>query len=207
MLEKKISSTNKTTKITRCKEMVGEITEIKVLTGVSYKTTTVQPIIGEINKSRTQIITAHTTINHETSDQTSETKITTDPQIIQTIVVTGVEIIPIQLEISGQQTDPRVTIGAVKIGMTTTGTDKMEIIRYNAKITMAGTAKIGSIVGTATAKMEIIITGMEDIIQVPKIQIFNQGEVVNIIAIPEVGQTDHKWDRIIIQKTKREGVR
>ena len=95
---------------------MGEIKGIKALTGVSDKTTIGHPVNGEINKARAQEITAHTTTD-EASDRTNNTKIITDPRIKQAVVVTEMEIIQIQLGISGHQTDPKITIGAGKTEM------------------------------------------------------------------------------------------
>ena len=95
----------------------------------------------------------------------------------------------------------------VKIGITTNGMGKTEIIRDKVQITMAGMAKAGSIVGTAMVKMKIITIGMEDIIKVPRIRIFNKKEVVETTDIPRVDQIEDKWDPTIIQKTNKEGVR
>ena len=164
--------------------------------------------IGEAIKVEVQEIMANRITGNEISGRTRQTKIRTDQRIIPIIAIVEMEITLIQLEIiSGHQTDPKITIGAVKIGITTTGMGKMEIIRDTAQITMAGMAKAGSIVGTATVRMKIIITGMEDIIKIPRIKIFNKKEVVETTDIPRVDQIDDKWDPTIIQKTNKEGVR
>ena len=103
MLGKKISSTDKTTKVTRWKEILGEINVTKALTEVSRKTTIGHPAIGEINKARTQEIRAHTTTGHEASDRANNIKITTDQQIKEGI--------------KAYQTDPKIAIGTNKTGM------------------------------------------------------------------------------------------
>ena len=103
MLGKKISSTDKTTKVTRWKEILGELNVIKALTEVSGKTTIGHPAIGEINKARTQELRAHTTTGHEASDRDNNIKITTNPQIKE--------------EIKGCRTNPKIAIGTNEIGM------------------------------------------------------------------------------------------
>ena len=118
------------------------------------------------------------------------------------------EITLTQLEIiSGHQTDPRIIIGAVKMGITTTEMGKMEIIRDNVQTTMAGIIKAKLIACTAIVKMIIIITGMGDLTKVPRIKIFNKRELAETMDIPKVDQIDDTWDPTIIQKTDKEGVR
>ena len=102
MLGKRISSTEKITKVTRWKEILEEINVIKVLAEVSHKTTIGHPAIGEINKARTQEIRAHTTTGHEASGRANKIKITTDQQIKEGI--------------KGYQTDPKIAIGTNKTG-------------------------------------------------------------------------------------------
>ena len=168
---------------------------IEALTEISCKTAIEHPVIGEINKAKTQEIRAHTTTGHEASDRTNNTKIKTDhiTQIKQTVVVTGTEIIQIQLGISGHQIDPRITLGAVKMIITTIGMGKTGIIRNKVQITMAGMAKAEWNAGTAMGKIIIIIIiGMEDLTKVLRIKIFNKREVVKTIDIPKVDRIDDK---------------
>ena len=88
---------------------------------------------------------------------------------------------------------------------------KREIARDNVQITMAGILKAEWNAGTAMVKMIIIIiiiiTGMGDLIKVPRIKIFNKREVVKTMDTPKVDQIDDTWDPTIIQKTDNEGVR
>ena len=165
--------------------------------------------IGETIKVEVQEIMANMITDHNDSGKTRQTKTRMEQRIIPIIAIVELEITLIQIKIiNGHQIDPRITLGAVKMIITTIGMGQTGIIRNKVQITMAGMAKAESIVGTATVRMKIIITiGMENITKVPRIKIFNKREVAETMDIPKVDQIDDTWDPTIIQKTDKEGVR